>query len=230
MQKVEAADVLRRLRKAMHLTAWRHARLVTALLEVAHEQKSTANTQPLALLLLSMNAKKSAHADQTFAMMLRHLTFALFAWFSVATSSAAGTTLDDFRHLILTGTWTEKWPDAAGTMESRTVTAEVWTRAMQTTLDATGHLHIPAREQPYYIDGPLVLKSGQKLTAEAKAEIRLKPGTNTCMVRNANVIGFADRPVPAETNPDTDMMNARSSRSCGLAAICSEGFPSISST
>ena len=49
------------------------------------------------------------------------------------------------------------------------------------------------------------MKSGQKLTADAKAEIRLKPGTNTCMVRNENIVGFADKPVPEDTQPDTDI-------------------------
>ena len=110
---------------------------------------------------------------------------------------------ESFRHLVRSGTWTENWPDLSGKNETRTVTAEVWTQAFQADLDADGQLHIPAREKPYYLDAPLVMKSGQKLIADPQAEIRLKPGTNTCMVRNEHVIGFADRPVPAETNPDT---------------------------
>ena len=107
--------------------------------------------------------------------------------------------------LLRTETWTENWPDASGAMETRTVTAEVWTQAMQAALDADGRLHIPAREKPYYLDGPIVLKSGQKLTADAKAEIRLKPGCNTCMVRNESIVGFADKPAPEDTKPDTDI-------------------------
>ena len=107
--------------------------------------------------------------------------------------------------LLRTETWTENWPDAAGAMKTLTVTAEVWTQAMQADLDADGKLHIPAREKPYYLDGPIILKSGQKLTADAKAEIRLKPGCNTCMVRNEHIVGFADQPVPEETKPDTDI-------------------------
>jgi hypothetical protein len=99
--------------------------------------------------------------------------------------------------LLRTETWTENWPNASGATETRTVTAEVWTQAFQADLDADGKLHIPARDEPYYLDGPIVMKSGQKLTADAKAEIRLKPGTNTCMVRNEHIIGFADKPVPA---------------------------------
>lgn len=107
--------------------------------------------------------------------------------------------------LLRTETWTENWPNASGAMETRTVTAEVWTQAFQADLDADGKLHISAREKPYYLDGPLVMKSGQKLTADAKAEIRLKPGTNTCMVRNEHIIGFADKPAPADTKPDIDI-------------------------
>ena len=110
---------------------------------------------------------------------------------------------ESFRHLVHSGTWTENWPDLSGKIETQSVTAEVWTQAFQADLDADGQLHIPARDKPYYLDAPLVMKSGQKLIADPQAEIRLKPGTNTCMVRNEHVVGFADRPVPAETNPDT---------------------------
>lgn len=120
-------------------------------------------------------------------------------------ASAADRPLSDFCNLVRTETWTEQWPDAAGKIEARAVTAEVWTDAMQASLEAQGRLHIPARDKPYYLDGPLVLKSGRRLTADPQAEIRLKPGCNTCLVRNANVVGFAERPVPDETNPDTDL-------------------------
>ncbi len=118
---------------------------------------------------------------------------------------ASLTALHAAEGLPRTETWTENWPDASGAMETRTVTTEVWTQAMQADLDADGKLHIPAREQPYYLDGPIVLKSGQKLTADAKAEIRLKPGCNTCMVRNEHILGFADQPVPSDLQPDTDI-------------------------
>jgi hypothetical protein len=106
---------------------------------------------------------------------------------------------------IITETWTEKWPDKAGQLQASTVTAEVWTAAFQADLDADGTLHIPAREKPYYLDGPLVMKSGQKLTADAEAEIRLKPGTNTCMVRNEHVVTLNNRPVTADLMLDSDI-------------------------
>jgi len=106
---------------------------------------------------------------------------------------------------IRTETWSEKSADAAGKSALVSVTGEIWTEAFQADLDADGRLHIPARAKPYYLDGPLVMKSGQQLTADPTAEIRLKPGTNTCMVRNANLVGFAEQAVPGETQPDTDI-------------------------
>ena len=113
--------------------------------------------------------------------------------------------LSDFQQLVRTETWTEKWPDASGKAETRNVTAELWTQAMQATLDAQGTLHIPARAQPYYLDGPLVLKSGQKLSADPTAEIRLKPDSNTCLVRNKHVVTLNTKPAPADLALDTDI-------------------------
>ena len=113
--------------------------------------------------------------------------------------------LSAWKHLVRTETWVEKWPDPSGKVENRNVTAEVWTQAMQATLDAQGTLHIPARAQPYYLDGPLILKSGQKLKADPTAEIRLKPGSNTCMVRNEQVVTLNTKPVPADLPLDTDI-------------------------
>lgn len=106
---------------------------------------------------------------------------------------------------VRTETWSEKWPDKAGQIQTLSVTAEVWTAAFQGDLNADGQLHIPAREKPYYLDGPIILKSGQKLTADPKAEIRLKPGTNTCMVRNEHVTTLNSKPVPADQPFDTDI-------------------------
>ena len=113
--------------------------------------------------------------------------------------------LSDFQPLVRKESWNEQWPDASGKVETRKVTAEVWTQAMQASLDAQGTLHIPARAQPYYLDGPLVLKSGQKLSADPTAEIRLKPDSNTCMVRNEHVVTLNTKPVPADQQLDTDI-------------------------
>ncbi len=107
--------------------------------------------------------------------------------------------------LVRTETWTEQWPNAAGTMETRSVTGEIWTALFQASLTQNNQLHIPARAQPYYLDGPLVMRSGDRLSADREAEIRLKPGTNTCMVRNANIVGFNSMAVPDDLEPDTDI-------------------------
>ena len=113
--------------------------------------------------------------------------------------------LSDFQSLVRKESWNEQWPDASGMVETRKVTAEVWTQAMQASLDAQGTLHIPARAQPYYLDGPLVLKSGQKLSADPTAEIRLKPDSNTCMVRNEHVVTLNTKPVPGDQPCDADI-------------------------
>lgn len=123
-----------------------------------------------------------------------------------AKAQANAPKLDSFRHLVRSGTWTEVWPDQQGKPQTRQVTGEVWTAAIQAAIDQHNTVTIPAREQPYYLDAPLVLKSGQSLTADAKAEIRLQPGVNTCMVRNAHIVGAQDGPVPANVEPDRHLV------------------------
>jgi hypothetical protein len=135
---------------------------------------------------------------------MRH-TYTLFAALMLAPLPAAESPPSAGQPLVHTEVWTETWPDASLQVATRTITAEVWTAAFQADLDADGKLHIPAREQPYYLDGPLVMKSGQSLTADATAEIRLKPGTNTCMLRNEHVVTLNTKPVPADVTLDTDI-------------------------
>ncbi len=77
--------------------------------------------------------------------------------------------------------------------------------AVQAALDKNNAVHLPKRDRSYVLDGPIILKSGQKITADTDTVIQLKPGTNTCMVRNEHIVGFADKPVPADTQPDTDI-------------------------
>ena len=128
----------------------------------------------------------------------------LVLWLSMLNGMAADS-FEDVRPLVVTRTWMERRPDQHGDVVGREVTAEVWTTAFQRRIDATKRLAIPARAEPYYIDGPLVLSSGSTLVADPEAEIRLVPGSDTCMVRNAHVVGFADRPTPPDCGPDTDI-------------------------
>ncbi len=114
--------------------------------------------------------------------------------------------LDDLRPLVTTRQWTEHRTDDAGAVQAHAVTAEIWTAAFQRRIDETKRLEIPARPEPYYVDGPLVLPSNATIVADPRAEIRLVPGINTCIVRNANLVGFASGAVPADTQPDTDIL------------------------
>jgi acetyl esterase len=149
------------------------------------------------------------HANHYFHRTIRELDnfFVSLGYLdpSDKTPILAAKKLSDFQQLVRTETWTENWPDASGKAETHNVTDEVWSAAMQATLDAQGALHIPARGKPYYLDGPLVLKSGQKLSADPTAEIRLKPDSNTCMARNERVGTQNTHPVSADLPLDTDI-------------------------
>ncbi len=113
--------------------------------------------------------------------------------------------LDDYRSLVQKETWNERWPTEKGEWESRTVTAELWRAAIQAALEKENTVYLPYRKEPYYLDGPLILQSGDTFKAAPKAEIRLIPGCNTCMIRNKNIIGFADKAVPDNLQFDTDI-------------------------
>lgn len=102
-------------------------------------------------------------------------------------------------------TWTELVPDGPGRERSVTVTGEIWTAAIQAALDEWGSVFLPARDQPYYLDGPLVLRSGCRLAAAPMAEIRLLPGSNTCMIRNEHLLGGQNGPAVSLDPPDANL-------------------------
>ena len=108
--------------------------------------------------------------------------------------------------LVRKGVWTERWPDAGGVSQPRTVTGEVWTAAIQKTLDRANAVYIPARGRPYYLDNPIVLKSGQSFVAATNAEFRLCPNANTCMIRNEHVAGSNEGHIPQEVPYDRDIV------------------------
>jgi hypothetical protein len=62
---------------------------------------------------------------------------------------------------------------------------------MQASLDRKGYLCIPARREPYYLDGPLVLDTGATIDADREAEIRLVPGTNRRPERSRGITRFS---------------------------------------
>ena len=136
---------------------------------------------------------------------MRLLHFVGFLLAPLASLTATEGTVETFLAHVRSEVWTESWPDAEGQAQVRGVTGEIWNEAIAAALAKHNAVYLPKRALPYYLDAPVVLKSGQKLTAQVDAEIRLKPGTNTCMVRNEHVAGFADRPVPDDVRPDTDI-------------------------
>lgn len=113
-----------------------------------------------------------------------------------------------FEPSAVTASWTEVWLAASGSERPTTVTAKIWNAPIQAALAKHGAAFLPQRDQPYYINDPIVLKSGQRLWADRQAEIRLVPGTNTCMVRNEHLVSGQDGPIPAETVPDTKILLA----------------------
>jgi hypothetical protein len=111
-----------------------------------------------------------------------------------------------YRDLVTTTKWTERRPKFNGALETVAVQAEIWTRAIQTCLDQHTSVLVPRREEPYYIDAPLIVKSGNRLVVEPGTEIRLKPGTNTCMVRNQCVVDGQNGPVAMGVDADSDIL------------------------
>lgn len=110
----------------------------------------------------------------------------------------------DFARHVRLGTWTEHWPETDDPV--RRVQAGIWSDAIDAALQCDDAVYLPRRDTPYYIDRPIVLSSGQSLFAEAEAEIRLVPGTGTCMLRNRGVMACPDGPVPTDTQPDCDIV------------------------
>ncbi len=111
-----------------------------------------------------------------------------------------------FEAVAVTASWTELWPDAGGGEVARVVTAKIWNAPIQAALAKHGAVFLPKRDEPYYINDPILLKSGQRLGARRETEIRLVPNTNTCMVRNEHLVSGQDRPIPADAVPDTGIL------------------------
>jgi len=114
--------------------------------------------------------------------------------------------VERFQSLVRIGHWIEVRQDNSGQPEERQVTGEIWNDAIRAALREAGGAFLPARERPFYLDGPIVLGSGQFLVADARAEIRLKPGTNTCLVRNENMLSAPNGPVPPGITPDSGIL------------------------
>ena len=109
-----------------------------------------------------------------------------------------------FERFAVTASWTEIWPGASGET-TREVKSRLWNEPIRAALARHGAAFLPKRNEPYYINAPIVLKSGQRLCADREAEIRLVPGANTCMVRNESLVSGQSEPIPADVKPDTQI-------------------------
>lgn len=119
---------------------------------------------------------------------------------TVATANMSRRSLADYAHLAIEGTWSE-----ATAQGPAIVSAKVWTRALQKALDENVTVHIPASLATIYLDGPVVIRSGQRLLIDDGVELRLKPDTSTCMIRNEHPTPGKLGPV-SDANPDRDIV------------------------
>ena len=124
----------------------------------------------------------------------------------VSTARQKAANVEQFQSRVKIGQWTEVSRDERGQPLERQVTGKIWTDAIRAALHETGGATLPRRAEPYYLDAPIVLRSGQFLVADARAEIRLKPGTNTCLARNANMVSVPNGPVPPGVTPDRGIL------------------------
>ena len=94
-------------------------------------------------------------------------------------------------------TWQQKWDaDRAAVGEPHSVTGRVWSDAFEAALAENKALYVPAMDEPIYIDRPIVLSGGHRLTVHPATQVRLVVGAvGTCMVRNAELVFAQDRPV-----------------------------------
>jgi hypothetical protein len=112
----------------------------------------------------------------------------------------------NFERLTVMGNWTETWPNARGGHKTLAVRGRIWNAAIAAALAKHGAVHLPRRNEPYYLDGPIVIRTGQRISADRDAEIRLKPNVNTCMVRNEHPVDGHKGPASASVPPDANIV------------------------
>jgi hypothetical protein len=103
----------------------------------------------------------------------------------------------DYAGLVRDEEWQQKWqPDAREMGQVHNMAGIIWSDAIERCLAENGSVFIPKFEAPIYIDRPIVLQSGNRLSVHPETEIRLKVGEiGTCMVRNSRIVLSKDRPV-----------------------------------
>lgn len=98
----------------------------------------------------------------------------------------------NYKDLIRIETWEEEWTNLGAEIKKISIKAVIWSEAIQIALKEHQNVYIPYFENPIYIDKPIVLRSNNTLKVHPKTEIRLRPYTNTCMIRNENIVSGKD--------------------------------------
>ena len=156
-------------------------------------QLITIATTLVCILVTGLSTADAQLADQIEDHVNLAVADVLLPWTPVSVM--------DYGQLAVPGTWNEIWPSG-----TQTVSSTVWNAPIQAALDACGSVYLPDRGEPYYIDNPIVLKSGQRFSADPLAEIRLVPNANTCMIRNENLVGGSTGPVSSTAEFDSDIL------------------------
>ena len=81
---------------------------------------------------------------------------------------------------------------------------EIWSDALERALSDCDCLIVPEVGGTIWLDRPILLRSGQSLSVAERQRIALLPGTNTCMVRNANILVGREGPVDLQ-HPDCNL-------------------------
>lgn len=68
----------------------------------------------------------------------------------------------------------------------------IWSDAIDAALREGGGVYLPAREEPYYLDRPIILSDSQCITADPAAKICAVTGLDTCLVQNRQVCQYPD--------------------------------------
>lgn len=79
----------------------------------------------------------------------------------------------------------------------------IWSDAFNEAFKYGGEIYIP--QGVYYIDKPLIVKSGTTIVADEKAEIILIKGVKTLLLRNENVIDGSDVKIVDDAPVDRDI-------------------------
>ncbi|MHB1355738.1 MAG: hypothetical protein ACYCZF_07150 [Anaerolineae bacterium] len=114
----------------------------------------------------------------------------------------------DYANLVRVEVWQQTWdPDARVFGQVHSVRGSIWSDAIERCLRENGSAFIPKTSEPVYIDRPIVLHSGNRLSVHHETEIRLKVGPiGTCMLRNASIVSSQERPIEMCVDGDTGIV------------------------